>query len=134
MSDRPLRVVLDATAVTAFCRGSISVGEVLAEVEDERAAAGLPVLSLAEARRTISDTHRLHVLLELPATRLVGVPGEWWPELAATSDIVGRLEAAAAITTAITSACVVLTAAPGLYAGFADGGPVIAVDDEADNQ
>ena len=48
MSDRPVRVLLDASAIIAFTRESIDVGEVIAEVDDENAAVGLPVLSLVE--------------------------------------------------------------------------------------
>jgi rRNA-processing protein FCF1 len=35
VSDRPVRVVLDTSAIMAYVHGSIDVGEVIAEVDDE---------------------------------------------------------------------------------------------------
>jgi hypothetical protein len=71
---RPVRVLLDASAIIAFTRGSIDVGEILAEVNDEDAAAGLPILCLVEASRAVSDTDRLDLLVAHPATAVL-VPG-----------------------------------------------------------
>jgi hypothetical protein len=47
VSDQPVKVILDTSAIVAFTRGSIDVGEVITEVHDEYAAAGLPVLDVA---------------------------------------------------------------------------------------
>ncbi|HET6950395.1 MAG TPA: hypothetical protein VFI47_08470 [Acidimicrobiales bacterium] len=67
MSGPALRVILDTSAITAFCRESIHVGEVIAEVADEEGAAvGLPVLCLVEATRTVADTDRLELLVNHP--------------------------------------------------------------------
>jgi hypothetical protein len=44
-------------------------------------------------------------------------------------DIVGRLDATSAAFTAFDNRCAVLTRQPGLYAGLADGGPVIPIED-----
>src|SRR4051794_33304744 len=64
VSDRPVRILLDASAIVAFCRGtSVDVGEVNDEVNDEGAAAGLPLLCLVEGRRAIADTDLLDVLV-----------------------------------------------------------------------
>ena len=41
-TDRPIRLIFDTSAIVAFTRQSIHVGEVLAEVADEHAVAGLP--------------------------------------------------------------------------------------------
>jgi len=38
-----VRVVLDTSAVLAFAHGSIDVGEVLAEVDDEDASFAVPI-------------------------------------------------------------------------------------------
>ncbi len=67
MSDRPVRVILDASAIVAFTRGSIDVGETIAEINDEYAAAGLPVLCLVEANRLVADSDRLELLVNHPA-------------------------------------------------------------------
>jgi hypothetical protein len=59
MSDRPVRILLDASAIVAFTRESIDVGEVIAEVDDEYASVGLPMLCLVEASRAVADSDRL---------------------------------------------------------------------------
>lgn len=125
--DRPIRIVLDASAIVAFSRGSIHAGEVIAEVDDEHAAVGLPVLCLVEATRGTADPTRLDLLVNHRAGVVLGdEPGDW-RALAATYDIVGRLDAAAAALAAIDLGCAVLTAQPGLYGGLAGGGPIIAI-------
>jgi hypothetical protein len=45
----PVRLILDTSAIAAFARGSIHVGEVLAEIADEHAVALLPLACLVEA-------------------------------------------------------------------------------------
>jgi hypothetical protein len=42
VTDRPIRIVLDTSAILAFCRESIHVGEVIAEVADETAWSAYP--------------------------------------------------------------------------------------------
>jgi hypothetical protein len=46
---RPIQLVLDTSAITAFTSGSIAVGELIAEIDDEQGATGLPVVCVAEA-------------------------------------------------------------------------------------
>jgi hypothetical protein len=41
VSDRPVKVILNASAIAAFTRGTVDVGEVIAEINDEYSAAGL---------------------------------------------------------------------------------------------
>jgi hypothetical protein len=127
MTQRPIRVLLDASAIVAFTRGSIDVGEVIAEVADERAAVGLPLLCLAEASRAVADAHLLTLLAGHPASVVCGEEPANWQALAATYAIVGRLDAASAALAAIDQDVSVLTAEPGLYDGLAAGGPVIAI-------
>ncbi|MEJ3748243.1 hypothetical protein WEI85_33775 [Actinomycetes bacterium KLBMP 9797] len=125
MSDKPIRVVLDTSAVVAFTRGSIHVGEVIAEIDDEDAAVGIPVLCMVEATQAVADTDRLNLLDNHRASVLLDEEGAGWRALAATYDIVGRIDAASAVLAAIDLDCMVLTGQPGLYGGLADGGPVI---------
>lgn len=49
MSDRPIRKVLDTTAITAYGHGAVSVGEIIAEITDEHASFAVPELCLIEA-------------------------------------------------------------------------------------
>ena len=101
MSDRPVQVLLDTSAIVAFTRGSIHVGEVIAEVDDEQAAVGLPLLCLVEATRAVADTDRLDLLVHHAATAIVADNPADWRALAATYDIVGRLDAASAALAAV---------------------------------
>jgi len=125
--NRPIRVLLDASAIVAFTRGSIDVGETIAEVNDEHAAAGLPILCLVEATRVVADTDRLDLLVAHTATAVITPRPDDWRALAATYETVGRLDAASAVLAAIDVDCLVLTGQPRLYAGLAGGGPIIAI-------
>jgi ABC-type Fe2+-enterobactin transport system substrate-binding protein len=127
VSARPIRVILDASAIVAFSRGSIDVGEVIAEVSDESAAAGLPMLCLVEASRAVADTDQLDLLVSHAATALMDAEAANWQALAATYDTVGRLDAASAVLAAVDFDCDILTSQPGLYAGLAGGGPIIPI-------
>ncbi len=127
MSDRPVQVLLDASAIVAFTRGSIHVGEVIAEVDDEQAAVGLPLLCLVEATRAVTDPDRLHLLVNHPAAVILADDATDWQALAATYNIVGRIDAASAALAAVDLDVSLLSAQPGLYGGMADGGPVIPV-------
>lgn len=71
MTERPIRVLLDASAVVAFTRGSLEVGEVVAEVNAENTAVGLPQLCLPEAEHSVADPARLDLLVTHRATQLL---------------------------------------------------------------
>lgn len=126
MTSRPLRALLDASAIVAFTRESIHVGEVIAEVAEEGRAVGLPVLCLGEAAHAVADLNRLHLLVHNPICTVIN-PVVPWDDLAWAYDSVGRLDAAVAALAAIDADCHVLTAVPGLYAGMPGGGPVIGI-------
>ena len=105
----------------------IHVGEVIAEVDDEQAAVGLPLLCLVEATRAVADTTRLDLLVNHAATMILIDDATHWQALVATYEIVGRLDAASAALAAVDLDVALLTGQPGLYGGMADGGPVIPV-------
>ena len=69
--DRPIKLVLDTSAILAFTRGSVHVGEPISEVADEGGVSGLPTLCLAAAEWMVDDRDRLHVLIEHPDTIVV---------------------------------------------------------------
>ncbi|MGC4808638.1 hypothetical protein [Micromonospora sp. DT233] len=126
MNDRPVRIVLDTSAILAFCHESIHVGEVIAEVADEECLVGLPVLCLAEAYRA-ADQDRLELLENHPAVVVLTIDPFSWRALAVTCETVGRADAASALLAAVDAGGYVLTAQPGLYAGLAGGGPIIPI-------
>jgi hypothetical protein len=57
----------DTSAILAFTEGSTAVGEAIAKVADEGCLFGLPVMCLAEAARSVTDTDRLDLLVNHPA-------------------------------------------------------------------
>jgi hypothetical protein len=121
-----IRTVLDTSAIVAYTRESIAVGEVLAEVADEaECAVGLPVLCIVEAAQRVADPHRLGLLLRNPVTVVVTPDPTMWERLSTTCDTVGRVDAASAACLALDEDCDVLTAQPGLYAGLDDGGEMV---------
>jgi hypothetical protein len=75
----------------------------------------------------VADSDRLDLLVHHRATVILTDDGADWRALAATYDIVGRLDAASAALAAVDLDVTLLTAQPGLYGGMADGGPVIPV-------
>jgi hypothetical protein len=54
-----VRAILDTTAVLGYAAGSIHVGEVIAEVADEKATFGVPLPCLVEAARARTDRAHL---------------------------------------------------------------------------
>jgi hypothetical protein len=116
MSDRPIRIVLDVSAIRAFMRTSVDVGEIIAEIDDEHGAVGLPVLCLIEANRTVEDDGRLDHLIRHEVTTLLDVNASDWRALAAVHDDVGRLDAASAALATIDFRCFMLTDQPAVYA------------------
>jgi hypothetical protein len=126
---RPIKVVLDASAIVEFARESIHVGETLAEVDDEGGAAAIPVSCLVEAVHAVANIDRLNLLIAHRATFAMTDDPADWQVLAATYDITGRADAAAAALTALDNGCAVLTRQPGLYAGLDVGGLVIPIDE-----
>jgi hypothetical protein len=92
VSEPDVRLVLDTSAAIAYARSSIHVGEVLAEIADERAVAALPLACLVAAVPAVTDTAGLRMLAEHAATVVLTDGPDMWPELAAMAEIVGRLE------------------------------------------
>lgn len=129
MSDRPIRLVLDTTAVLAFTRGSIHVGETLAEIVDNQSAAALPVACLAEAHPDAVEPERLAALVAHEATTVIASEAEQWQALGHMYAMLGAFSAASAALIAVDLDCWVLTAQPDLYADVAGGNLSIAVED-----
>jgi hypothetical protein len=131
---RPVRFVLDTSAIAAFARGSIHVGEVLAEVADEDAVALLPLACLVEAvhgqRFASEEDARLDLLVGHPATEMLADDPQVWRSLAYTYDLVGSADAAAAALAAIDYGVSLLSRYPSRYAGLDGGGRLVLPLDE----
>jgi hypothetical protein len=126
VSERPIRIVFDTSAILGFCRSSVDVGEVLTEVNDETAAAGLPILCLAEAGQRGAGADLLELLVNHDATVVLGLDPAHWQLLAEGSSLVGRIDAASAVLAADVCRALIMTSQPSLYAGLAGGAPLIA--------
>jgi hypothetical protein len=125
MSDRPVLLVLDTSAILAYVQGSIHVGEPISEVADDGGVAGLPEDCLAEARWAIADESRLQMLINHEATEVISRAAGW----TVLADAIGRFglpDAAAAALVAAGSRCGVLTRRPDIYCGT-DGDDSLAI-------
>lgn len=127
MSNRPVLLLLDTSAILDYTRQSIHVGEVMTEVTNDGGMVGLPVLCLVEAKRASASTDLLDLLVAHQATTVLPVAADTWQALAVTYDTVGRLDLAAAVLAATETGGFILTAQPQLYAGLEDGGPIIPI-------
>lgn len=130
MTDRPVQLVLDTSAILDYCRGSLPVGELLVEIDAEGGAVALPLLCLVEAATVRpEDEQWLDMLVQHPATEVVGVDAGLWKMLAAIRDTVGRVDAAFAALLALDYDTDVATRTPGLYAGLGGGEIALPLED-----
>jgi len=116
---RPVQVVFDRSAVAAFVKQSLAVGEVIAVLVDDDVDFGVPVTVLAEASLAASgaDADMLNHLVRHVAFVPLGLSGERWTELAAVAERLESVEPAVVLHTAESLDAYVLTAVPGDYAG-----------------
>jgi hypothetical protein len=122
VSDQPIRVVLDTSAVIAYAHGSLNVGEVIVEVAEEQGAFAVPAVCLVQAANAVADT-QLRLLTVHRACRVLPVLVEDWPPLVAAMRVLGRLDLAVALYTARQADGYVLTAEPHVYGD--DGGQAV---------
>jgi hypothetical protein len=125
VSQRPVRLVLDTSAVLAYGRGD-SVGETLREVHLNEAAFTVPVGCLATAGGKV-EPHMVELLLNHVAFEPWSVPLEKWRVASAALDTLGSLDLAEALTAAILLDCDILTGDPGSYAALGDEAPIIPI-------
>jgi hypothetical protein len=80
--------VLDTSALLAYVAGHVAVGELIAEISDERRHLGVPAVCLAAARAAVDDdaaaahlrlltTTSAIVILPLSTDRVGGVDAVW---------------------------------------------------------
>lgn len=124
---RPVALILDTSAVLSFVRSSMHVGEVIAEVADERGVVAIPVSCLVEAAQHAVDDDQLTLLVEHPDTLVLVEDAENWRALAALVPVTGGYAPACAALAAIDFERWVLSARPELYAGVNGGALVIPI-------
>ncbi|WP_326559679.1 hypothetical protein [Micromonospora sp. NBC_01796] len=120
-----IRLVLDTSAILAYARTSIAVGETIAEVVDEGGRFAIPAVCLAEASRLADDdqTPRLLLLSQHVCAVVTTTPDDEWRVLVEWTRILGRVDLAAAMA----HTTYVLTAEPKAYGDDVDQLPVIPI-------
>ena len=127
MTARPVRAVLDATAIAAYARHDVNLGELLTEITDDGYAFAVPELCLVEAAAAADpDTWPMLDLL-LRHSHCVRLPyGDDWRDLAMAARALGGVARAAAMLAAVDHQAYLLTAEPEAFGGD-DGVLVIAL-------
>ena len=127
---RTVQLVLDTSAITAWTRGSISVGELIAEIDQDHGAVIVPSACLIEAASQVTSDEWLGVLVRRPATFVLSDdPGDW-RMLAEARQLIGTLDSASAAWFAIECDVDVLTADSRRYAGIHDGSLALPIEDD----
>ena len=100
------------------------------EIDAAGGAIVLPLLCRAEAVTVNpADERWLDMLVQHPATEVVGDEPEQWKVLATIRNTVGRVDAASAALMALDYDVDVATRTPRLYAGLGGGGFVLPLED-----
>jgi hypothetical protein len=119
--DSRIVAVLDATAVVAYARGSVHLGEVIREVSDDGNRFAVPSSCLVEAALRLDRADWLTVGVLLAHSRCVRLetpPG--WQDVAAVARELVSASRAVAILWAFDSDGFVLSAEPQAYGRYAD--------------
>ncbi|MFC7546720.1 hypothetical protein [Plantactinospora sp. GCM10030261] len=116
MSDLPIRAVLDASAVAAYGRGVLSVGEIIAEITDEHAGFAVPELCLIEAatRLDLDEWPALSMLTQHSHGVWLETPTDW-RDVARAARLLGGMSRAVAMLAAVDHRAYLLTAEPDGY-------------------
>jgi hypothetical protein len=110
-------MVFDRSAVEAFMKQSVAVGEMIAVLMDDDADFGVPVTVLAEASlgSSAGTAAMLTYLVRHVAFAPLGIDPEGWPELAAHARRFASVEPAIVMHAAQALGAYVLTATPSVY-------------------
>ncbi|MFI6783184.1 PIN domain-containing protein [Micromonospora sp. NPDC050276] len=111
--DRPVRLVLDRSALLAYLAGSVHVGEPLHEVIQDRNRFGVTAVTAAETLAIVSDPKEratLHRLLNLDACEMLSTEGHSWQELSFWRTVTGRADLASTALAVLEHDASILTA------------------------
>ncbi|MEU4689511.1 hypothetical protein [Actinoplanes sp. NPDC023714] len=128
---RDVCLVFDTTAITSWVRGSVAVGETLAEIADDNGAVLIPLWCLVEAGHDIGmiDRERLDLLLAHAATYLIADDTDDWEMLAGLRALTGRHDCASAALLAIEMNVDVMTRHPEWYKAVRNGQLTLLIED-----
>lgn len=127
--DRPVRLLLDRSALLSYVAGSLHVAEPLHEVIADRNRFGVTAVTAAEALAVIDDPKDRAIvqrLLALDACLMLPTSGESWHELSYWRALTGRSDLASTIMASFEHNATILTREP----HYGDGDlPVIYIPD-----
>ena len=128
---RDVCLVFDTTAITSWVRGSVAVGETLAEIADDNGAVLIPLWCLVEAGHDIGmiDRERLDLLLAHAATYLIADDAEDWEMLVGLRALTGRHDCASAALLAVEMNVDVMTRHPEWYKAVRNGQLTLLIED-----
>jgi hypothetical protein len=119
-------VVLDASAVGAFARGSIAVGELLMILGEDASVAVLPAVAMAQAFDDPDHIAMNRYILGHPRTEVVALDGSQVEDVGLLTELPSLGHAHAAVT-ARRLATYLITAEPDAFAGVVDKEMIIAI-------
>ena len=128
---RTVALVLDTSAIAGFARGSVAVGELLAEIDSEGGCALVPLPCLTEAAALVSEDELswLDILRNHAATQLVVDDPEDWRMVAGLLRLVGSYPHALAAWMALECGVDVMTRNPEAYAMLKGGSITLPFED-----
>ncbi|WP_433824807.1 hypothetical protein ACQP2E_21945 [Actinoplanes sp. CA-015351] len=123
--------MLDTSAVVAWTRGSLAVGELIAEIDDEHGAVVLPLPCLIEAAHLtgLLEQVRLDALIAHRAVFLLSDDPQDWQALATLRGLVGTPGRASAAMLALDADVDVLTRDATWYTPVAGGKATLEFND-----
>ncbi|MEV6369335.1 hypothetical protein AB0L86_20845 [Micromonospora musae] len=110
--DRPVRLLLDRSALLAYVAGSLHVGEPLHEVIEDRNRFGVTAITAVEALALVGDPKdraALHRLLALDACVVLSTSGHCWQELTYWRTYTGRVDLATTVMASFDHNASILT-------------------------
>ncbi|WFE25914.1 hypothetical protein O7623_21455 [Solwaraspora sp. WMMD791] len=110
--ERPVRLVLDRSALLAYVSGSVHVAEPIYEVTQDRVRFGVTAVSVAETLAMVGDSkdrQLLHRLLNLAACAVLDTTGWTWQELSYWRGVTGRVDLASTVMACLEHRAPILT-------------------------
>ncbi|SBT42958.1 PIN domain-containing protein [Micromonospora auratinigra] len=110
--ERPVRLLLDRSALLAYVAGSVHVGEPLHEVIEDRNRFAVTAVTVAETLAVIADPKdraAVHRLLGLDACVVLPTEGRAWQELSYWRGFTGRVDLATTVVACLDHDAAILT-------------------------
>lgn len=110
--ERPVRLVLDRSALLSYLAGSVHVAEPIHEVTQDRVRFGVTAVTVVETLAVVGDgkdRRLLYRLLDLDACEVMDTPGRSWHELSYWRGVTGRVDLATTVLACLVHRAPILT-------------------------